>query len=252
MALETAFYLGGAIFLVATLYSSVGHGGASGYLAVLAFCALSPNVMASTALGLNVLVAGVACYQYARAGYLQWERTWPFLLASVPAAFAGGYFLKIDPGLYGVLLALVLAWAACRLLLPAGVAHDAAPCARFHPWRLGVPLAGGIGLLSGVIGVGGGIFLSPIMLAGRWATVKQTSATAACFIVFNSLAGLLGRYLSHSLAFNAIGPVVVAALAGSLLGSRLGAYRSSSQRLRQLLGTVLLVAAWQALMKAVF
>jgi uncharacterized membrane protein YfcA len=251
MAFETLLLLCGLVFLVATFYASVGHGGASGYLAVLSFYALSPEVIATTALLLNVMVAGLACYQYTRAGYFNWSRTWPFLVASVPAAFMGGYALKLNPGWYGMILAMVLVWAAIRLLFSMREIETPDPLKPFHPWRVGVPLAGGIGLLSGAIGVGGGIFLSPILLAARWTTVKQTAATAACFIVVNSLAGLLGRYVSHTLVMDNLWPLFVAAFAGSVIGASLGAYYFNNKILRGLLGVVLLLAACHAVFKAV-
>ncbi|MCA9842861.1 MAG: sulfite exporter TauE/SafE family protein [Cyanobacteria bacterium HKST-UBA03] len=240
------------IFLVAVLYASVGHGGASGYLAILSFFAYSPNEMATTALLLNLLVAGVAFYQYARAGFLKWPLTWPFLAASIPMAYVGGLF-NIPHGLYFVLLAGVLFYAALRMSLAPNTANPAtgnSPEALCPPKPVvALPTAGGIGLLSGVIGVGGGIFLSPVMILFKWATPKQTAATSACFIWLNSLAGLAGRATRGGLEWGTLWPFLIAGGLGSVIGAYYGARFISNHRLRQLLGGVLFMAAVKMVLK---
>lgn len=242
------------IFIVAFLYASVGHGGASGYLAVLSFFGFSRSEMASTALILNVLVAGLSFYAYAKSGHFSWRLTWPFILVSIPAAFLGG-MLKLSPHSYAMLLAFTLLFAAFRLAWTPNAPKKKSdgsldldqqlPETRPVSLKTSLPVGGGIGLLSGMVGVGGGIFLSPVMLLMRWANVKQTSATAALFIVVNALSGLLGRYVSHRIVVGNMLPLLLAAALGGWLGAYLGATRFSSQSLRRLLAFVLLIAAFK-------
>ena len=229
------------ICIVAALYSSVGHGGASGYLAVLSLIAVPPSTMASTALTLNVLVAGVSLIFYVRAGHLSMKLSWPFIILSVPSAFVGGY-IRVAEGTYYVLLSVALLFAAFRLAMSAANAEE---ITEFKKVRLPVslPVGAGIGLLSGIVGVGGGIFLSPLMLLFRWADPKQTSAVAALFIVVNSLAGMTGRILKGGFVVGEFLPLIVVAFVGGLLGSYFGANRFSGLVLRRLLAVVLVVAA---------
>jgi uncharacterized membrane protein YfcA len=229
------------VFIVAALYSSVGHGGASGYLAVLSFFAVAPATMGSTALTLNILVAGVALFSYVRAGHLSWRLAWPFILLSIPAAFVGG-LVRVSERTYFVLLALALVFAAYRLAMSA---TGSAEGTEYKPVKLSASLPAGaaIGFLSGIVGVGGGIFLSPVMLLFRWADAKKTSAVAALFIVVNSLAGLAGRLVKGELAIGAFAPLIVVAFLGGLLGSYYGANRFSGIVLRRLLAVVLVIAA---------
>lgn len=252
---ETA-WLALLIFIVAFLYASVGHGGASGYLAVLSFFGFSRPEMASTALILNILVAGLSFYAYFRSGHFSARLTFPFIIASIPAAFVGG-LLKLPPHAYSVLLALTLLFAAFRLSwtpnaprkLPDGSLDLNQPLPETKPvsLKIGLPVGGGIGLLSGMVGVGGGIFLSPVMLLMRWADVKHTSATAALFIVVNAASGLLGRFVSHGIVIGNLVPLLLAAAAGGWLGAYLGATRFSSITLRRLLAFVLVLAAFKLL-----
>ncbi|MBI3579839.1 MAG: sulfite exporter TauE/SafE family protein [Ignavibacteriales bacterium] len=228
------------IFIVAALYSSVGHGGASGYLAVLSLFAVAPAVMSSTSLILNVLVAMTSLIAYYRAGHLSMKLAGPFMLLSIPAAFVGG-LLHIPDRTYFLILALVLLAAAFRLAisLPSS-SEDPNKGVNFFA-SLGV--GGGIGLLSGVVGVGGGIFLSPVLLLMRWADPKRTSAVSALFIVVNSLAGLGGRFLRGGLELGNFIPFIIAAFFGGIVGSYYGANKLSGLVLRRLLAVVLVLAA---------
>ncbi|HEY5614842.1 MAG TPA: sulfite exporter TauE/SafE family protein [Bacteroidota bacterium] len=231
------------IFFVAVLYSSVGHGGASGYLAVLSFFAVAPAEMSSTALVLNLLVAGVGAYLYTKAGHLSWKLTWPFLVTSVPMAFVGG-LLSVSDKTYFLLLAAVLLVAAIRLATAKNVALNDSETLNL---RLGValPVGAGVGILSGIVGVGGGIFLSPLMIFMKWADPKRTAAVSALFIWVNSLAGLGGRFLRDALVFGDLLPLVVAAFLGGLLGSYVGANKFSGAMLRRVLAIVLLIASFK-------
>ncbi len=228
-------------FFVAILYSSVGHGGASGYLAVLSFFAIAPALMSTTALLLNVLVSMTAFFAFYRAGHFSVGLAWPFLVTSVPAAFIGGA-VRLPPKGYFLLLAGVLLFAAFRLIIDIPAKRDEALA---RPPRLAValPVGAGIGAVSGIVGVGGGIFLSPLILLKAWAGAKRTAAVSALFILVNSLAGLSGRLYTGTFVVRELVPFLVAAFLGGIVGSRLGATRFSSLTLRRLLGVVLTIAS---------
>lgn len=231
-----------AFFAIALLYASVGHGGASGYLAVLSLLpgAFHPGQMTTTALTLNLLVAGTAMIAFLRAGHFSPRLTWPFVVASVPTAFLGGLaFVSVRA--YAVLLAASLAVAAVRLLIPRPRDHQEAVKRPALP--LALLIGGAIGWLSGIVGVGGGIFLSPVLLLCRWADPKQTAASAACFILVNSLAGLSGRLARHAVEYGTSWPLLCAAFLGGVVGARLGANHFSGRTLKQLLAIVLLGAS---------
>ena len=243
---STLLAISALIFLVAALYSSVGHGGASGYLAVLSFFVISPSIMSTTALLLNVLVAGLSLYSYARAGHLSMRLAWPFILLSIPAALLGGA-IHVSDRLYFLLLAAALLFAAVRLAIRQSGGEDEASTSK-PALLVSLPTGAGIGLLSGVVGVGGGIFLSPIMILMKWANTKQTAAVSALFIVVNSIAGLGGRFLRGGLEFGPMLPLLIAAFLGGLAGSYAGANKFSGLTLRRLLAFVLLTAAGKLLL----
>lgn len=237
----------GLVFLVAVIYASVGHGGASGYLAVLSFFAVPAERMAAGALVLNLLVAGTAWIAFARAGYFRWRLVAPFLLSSVPFAFVGGW-LHVPSGTYLLLLSGVLVWAGARLMM----SDDRSVHPR--PLRIGVALGAGaaIGFVSGVVGVGGGIFLSPLLLLMGWAETKPVAAASACFIVVNSAVGLAGRAFREVPDVGEIFPLVAAAFLGGVIGSTFGVQWLSSLRLRRILGIVLWVASAKMILKSLF
>lgn len=238
----------GLVFLVAAAYSSVGHGGASGYLAVLSFFSLAPAAMAPGALCLNLLVAGTSFTAYWRAGHFTWRLLWPFLLTSVPFALLGG-LTPVSSRTYVLLLAAVLLFAAYRLLATVPPPQEES-FLRLPRWWVALPVGAGIGFLSGVIGVGGGIFLSPLLLLRKWADAKRTAAASAAFIWVNSVAGLYGHLHRQSVDWGALAWLVAAALAGGLVGSTLGAQRFRGLWLRRILAVVLLVATVKLLRSA--
>ncbi|MFQ5664473.1 MAG: sulfite exporter TauE/SafE family protein [Terriglobia bacterium] len=238
----------GLVFFVAVAYSSVGHGGASGYLAVLSFFGLAPAAMAPSALCLNLLVAGTSFTSYQRAGHFAFRLLWPFLLTSIPFAFLGG-LTRVSPRTYMGLLAAVLVFAAYRLLAVGPPRHEES-FIRVPPLWITLPVGAGIGFLSGIIGVGGGIFLSPLLILLKWADTKRTAAAAAAFIWINSAAGLYGHLLRKSVDWSALLWLVGAAFAGGLVGSYLGAQRLRGLWLRRILGIVLLVATLKLLRTA--
>lgn len=227
--------------LIAFLYASVGFGGATGYLAVMSFFDIPPQEMATTALVLNILVAGISFSSFYRAGHLRRDLLLPFVAASVPAAFIGGYF-KITDEIYSILLYAVLTFVAIRLLFFSRQQDDSLPL-RPIPLAWALLIAFGIGLLSGMVGIGGGIFLSPVILFARWGNAKQASAVAAAFIVLNSISGLAGRVAGGTFELTSFGILLLPfGLAGALAGSYWGAIRFNGLHLRRALGAVMSLA----------
>ena len=228
------------IFVAAGLYATVGHAGASGYLAIMALFGLDPAVMRPTALVLNLLVASVAALKFYRAGCFDWRIFWPFALTSVPMAFVGGQ-LSLPSALYKPIVALVLLYAAYRL-----IAARAAPTAadlRPVPLLGGLLIGAGIGLLSGLTGVGGGICLSPVLLFMNWAETRTASGVAAVFILANSAAGLLGQASSLASLPAAAAVWAVAAVAGGWIGAEYGSRRLSGPWIQRMLAGVLVIAS---------
>ncbi len=246
MLTSTAVILVLLLIIIALLYSSVGHGGASGYLAAMALLGLAPEVMRPTALALNVLVASIGTVQFARAGHFHWPLFWPFAVMSIPAAAIGGK-IQLPPSLYEPLLGAVLLFSAWRL---AKIRKPPTGCdeKELHPPKIPLALLVGaaLGMLSGLTGTGGGIFLSPLILLCGWATPKQTSAVSAAFILFNSIAGLFGFFTSGATIPDIwpawIGPFGAAVMVGGFAGSYFGARRLPSLTIRRLLAFVLLIA----------
>jgi len=235
----------GLFFAVALLYSSVGHGGASGYIAILSFFSFTPMQMSTTALILNLLVAGTGFVSFYKARHFSAKLTWPFLTTSVPAAFLGGMIL-VSAHIYSLLLAGVLLFAAFRLIVEIRPStHNS--ISKFPSPFVALPVGAGIGLISGIVGVGGGIFLSPLILLMKWAEPKRTSATSACFILVNSFAGLSGRFIGGSFEIGILAPFMFTAFLGGLAGSYLGANLFSGSMLRRLLGVILLIASYKLL-----
>lgn len=231
------------ILTVAALYSSVGHGGASGYIATLALFSVAPAAFKPTALVLNMLVASIATYTFARAGHFNWRLFWPFAATSIPCSFIGGY-LSLPSHVYKPLVGMILLVSALRLVFYRE--HDERvlrqPCV---PWALAI--GAGLGLLSGLTGVGGGIFLSPLLLLLKWGRTREVSAVAALFILANSGAGLLG-HISSLQAVPPFAPMLaVAAVAGGFLGSSLGSNRLPVAGVLKALCAVLTIAGFKLL-----
>jgi len=240
--------LAAAVFVVAVLYASVGHGGATGYIAVMTLFGLAPEEIRPTALVLNVLVSSLATWQFARAGHFRWRLFAPLAVASVPAAVVGGS-LALPTHLFEAIVAVVLIGSAWRILrrreAEVGDAMTV-PHGRLFPLLAG----GGLGLLSGLTGVGGGVFLTPLLLAIRAAAVKTVAATSAPFILVNSLAGLAG-WLAAGNAIPSVAPLLLTAAAlGGGIGGVLGATRIPSLALRRLMAVVLLIAGVKLLVPA--
>lgn len=230
--------LSGMIFLAAALYSSVGHAGASGYLAAMALFGLAPEIMKPTALVLNILVATLTATVFYRAGLLEWHRLWPFLLGSIPLAFVGGA-VRLPGAVYRVIVGVILILAAARLVFGS---DDRVAKAGHAPVPAAAVCGGGIGLLSGLTGTGGGIFLSPLLIFTRWATTRQASGMAAAFILANSISGLAGHLASVRFLPASIAVWAVAAVSGGALGSLYGSRKLAPRTLQRLLAAVLLTA----------
>lgn len=227
----------GAIALVAFLYSSVGHAGASGYIAVLTLCGFAAADIKPTALVLNILVASIGSFQFWRAGHFSWSFFWPFAVLSIPAAFLGGY-VHLPTPLFKTLLGVVLLLSAARLGWKPGDVTD--PKAPARPVAVGVGAS--IGFLSGLTGTGGGIFLTPLILFLHWAKTKQAAATSAVFILVNSSSGLIGHMSSGKAVPSFAWKLAVAAVVGGTLGSYLGSARLPARAIQMLLGVVLVIA----------
>lgn len=241
MPADTLAILAMLFLVVGALYASVGHAGASGYLAVMALVGVEAAVMRPTALSINVLVAAIAFTQFARAGYFSWALFWPFALASIPAAFLGGliqlpqHALKVAIGVVLVLTAVRMAFVAWR-----------PPKAVLQPRPPSIPVAlavgSGLGFLAGLTGTGGGIFLSPVILLMGWADPKRTAATSSLFILVNSVAGLGGLASRGWTPPNSLWLLAACAGAGGITGATLGSRKATPRTLNVLLAVVLLIA----------
>jgi len=232
------------IFAAALLYSTVGHAGASGYLAAMALCGIVPAQMKPAALALNILVAVIGTVQFWRAGHFRWRLLWPFVVASIPCAFLGGR-VDLAPHIYRPIVAVVLIASAVRLAWT--VRRVDAPESPPHVARA-LPIGALLGFVSGLTGVGGGIFLSPLFLLCRWAGTKATAAVSAAFILVNSVAGLLGHARNSPEFPPMIAYWAVAAVAGGLIGSWIGSRKAAPPLLRGLLVAVLVVAGGKLLL----
>ncbi|MBA4191670.1 MAG: hypothetical protein C0467_27130 [Planctomycetaceae bacterium] len=227
------------ILVAALLYSSVGHAGASGYLAAMALFGLAPAEMRPAALLLNVIVATIGTIKYSRAGHFSRRLFFLFTLGSIPCALLGGY-LTLPSTVYRPVVGAILLLSSVRLMIesPKLVAADK----KRVPVLVAVVCGGAIGLLSGLTGTGGGIFLSPLLLFMRWAETKETAGVSVAFILANSIAGLVGLLSKAPTLPQGIGVWAVAATLGGLIGSEFGSKRLGNFTLRKLLALVLVIA----------
>ena len=225
------------IGIMAYLYASVGHGGASGYLALMALFGTSPALMKSSALILNVFVSLIAFVQFYRAGHFRWNLFWPFVITSIPMSFIGAT-LPITDSLYKKLLAVALAIAIARMLFQPLDKKETKPVVLW----LSLVIGAGIGLLSGMLGIGGGIILTPVILLLGWGRVKETAAASALFIFANSLSGLSGLISKGFRPTTELLPWLIAALIGGFFGAYQGSFKFNISTLRYILASVLLIA----------
>lgn len=235
-----SWYLIPLIFLLAYLYSSVGHGGASGYLALMGFSGMAVAMMRPSALIINLFVAGIAFYQYYRSGHFRKNIFLPLGISSVPMAFIGSQY-SLDAYWYKRILAICLLFATLRVL---GIFNE-----KKHQIQKQMPiwaalLTGALlGLISGMIGIGGGILLSPILLLFRWANMKETANISALFILVNSLSGLIGLYTKGVVLTPSLLMWIFPAIAGGLAGSYWGSKTAANETLKKALAAVLVLAS---------
>ncbi|MBI4248922.1 MAG: sulfite exporter TauE/SafE family protein [Elusimicrobia bacterium] len=234
---EAAVLLAPAVLIIAFLYSSVGHAGASGYIAVMTLFSLAPEQIKPVALSLNILVASIASWQFWRAGHFSWPLFWPFAALAAPCAFIGGY-LNLPTRVFKVVVGLILLASAARFLVrppaeqePRAPSRGAALCA-----------GAGLGLLAGLTGTGGGIFLTPLVIFMRWGRTKSAAAVSALFILLNSIAGLLGNLSATRRFPDFAWPLAAAVVCGGTAGSYLGSRKLPHAAIKRLLAVVLTIA----------
>ena len=237
------FVLAGLFFGAAVLYSSVGHAGASAYLAAMGLLGVSPDVARPTALALNIVVASFVTFRFWRRGHVSWRTLAPFLVGSIPLAFIGGS-LPISGALYKQLVGVVLIVAAVQLARSARRAarQDTGHAEPRVPVLPAVAIGAAIGLLSGLTGTGGGIFLSPTLLIAGWAETRAAAGMSAAFILANSISGLTGNVARLAALPPELPLWLAVVVVGAVIGSELGSRQGRTMQLRGLLSVVLVIA----------
>lgn len=233
--------LASGMLVASFVYASVGHGGASAYIAAMALAGIAPAEMRPIALALNIVVSSIAAYKFWRAGHFRWRLFWPFAAVSIPFAYLGGA-ITLPGNLYKIVVGVVLVYAAWQLWR-SGRAGEEMKAVREPAVPLAMAIGAAMGLLSGLTGVGGGIFLSPLLLMLGWAGTKQTSAVAAPFILVNSVAGLAAGFVAGTAALpQSTWALAAAVLVGGWLGAEYGSRRFANPAVRRVLAVVLAVA----------
>lgn len=240
--MDSLIYFLALLPIVSFLYASVGHGGASGYLALMALFSFPNDIMKQTALILNLFVAGIASFQYYRAGHFKFNSFLYFAVGSIPAAYIGGTF-DVEPSIYKIILGVLLLFAVLRILLKPS---DSQTIKRINPYKA-IFIGLLIGFFSGLIGIGGGIILTPVLLILHWSTMKEAAAISALFIWVNSAAALVGQFSIASSFSKAIIPMIVLALIGGIIGSYYGSKKWNNKKLEYFLVAVLAAASFKLL-----
>lgn len=226
------------LMIVAFLYASVGHGGASGYIAILSLFNITVDTYKPLVLILNIIIAGIAFSQFFRAGYFKWSLSWPFLLSGIPFAFIGSR-MAVQGSTYHLLLGIALVFAIIRLV---GFNPKEQQAIKKMPLLWAMLIGSCIGFVAGLLNIGGGIFLSPILILMAWASVKEAAAVSSLFIVCNSISGLAGNQ-DHSFVFNTTFYLWLAtAMAGGLAGAYFGSSRFRQTTIQYILAGVLTIA----------
>ena len=236
-------------FLTALVYSMAGLGGGSAYLALLVLFAFPHTVVPQMALLCNLTVVVGGCWFFARAGYFSLKRLLPFVVTSIPMAYWGGT-IPIGKGLFNILLGGSLLAAALRMLLSDKALEARIPLSWERAWLVGVPLGAILGFLSGLVGIGGGIYLAPVLLLLGWANSKQAAASASFFILLNSMAGLLGQFTKGGAHANPtlIFPFLLAVFLGGQIGSRIGSQYISRLALQRVSALLILLVSIKLLL----
>jgi uncharacterized protein len=233
-----------SFFLIALIYASVGFGGGSSYLALLAqpMFTLLPDVIRPTALLCNIIVVTGGTIIFLRDGKISWKEVWPFLVASVPLAYVGGIWKLKDDTFFVLLgislfIAAIFLWTQPEKINPSGK--------KINSTAINLLLGGGIGFLSGLVGIGGGIFLSPVLHFLRWSDAKRISALAGLYILVNSISGLAGQFQKgiSGIEWSFIGPLLVAVFIGGQIGSRMGSHQFNHLYIKRITASLILVAA---------
>jgi uncharacterized membrane protein YfcA len=232
-------------FVIAIAYASVGFGGGSAYIAAMVLVGLSYQLVPQSALVCNLLVSAGGVWHFSRAGHFDWRRLLPFMVLSVPMAFLGGR-VQVSQHVFVLLLGCSLLVAGTRLLLPSPQQRHRSLSIRIA-WLAGVPIGAGLGFLAGVVGIGGGVFLAPLLLITGWATPKQAAAAAAVFILLNSSAGLAGQFAKGWMLDGMVVPLALAAMLGGQIGSRLGARRMTPVTVRRVLASLVVMVSLRVL-----
>lgn len=233
-------------FVIALTYSMVGFGGGSSYLAVLVLAGYSYQQIPTTALICNLIVAGGGFWYFHQGGHFQLKKVLPFIILSIPMAYLGGS-MKIGKELFSLLLGLSLLAMAVRMILPEKLFETQRFPSWQKTWGIGIPLGALLGFLSGLVGIGGGIFLSPLLILMRWVTVKQAGASASFFILVNSLAGLVGQFQKGFGVNPQIGLLGLVVFLGGQIGAIAGTYRLSKLAFQRLLTVLVLSASMRLL-----
>jgi len=239
--MESVFLAAFLFFIIATLYSSVGHAGASGYLAVMALLSFAPETIKPISLTLNILVATIASFQFIKKGFFDRRIFFIVITASIPTSFLGGY-ISLDPKFFKLIAGVFLLASAAMLIIKAYIKPKEEDSIRQMTLWMGLVTGGLIGLFSGLIGVGGGIFLSPIMILASWTNVKNASGVAALFILINSISALAGHITAYQYIDGNITYWVVAVVFGGIIGSRIGTSAVRNKVVIALLFIVLMTA----------
>lgn len=243
-------YLPIAFFVIAFFYSMVGFGGGSSYLVLLVLSGISYQSIPPVALVCNLIVATGGFYHFYRAGHFRPEIAMPFMMLSIPMAYLGGSIV-ISKQMFCILLGLSLCFVALRLVMTTQTFSEVKAITWKQFWIMGLPLGGAIGFLAGIVGIGGGIFLSPLLIFLRWTHVKQAAAIAALFIVVNSCSGFLGHLQKGMIDLSLIAPLGFAVFLGGQIGARLGANRIPKLRLQQALSVFILLVSIKLMFEGV-
>lgn len=236
-----------SFFLIALIYSSVGFGGGTSYLALLYVMSISFELLRPTALLCNIVVVTSGSIIFYREGLLDLKKNWPFLVASVPMAFIGGYW-PIKQDTFFVLLGITLILASILLWFQNSFQQEKNAPAMTNKLAFGVVLGGGIGFLSGMVSIGGGIFLSPVLHLLNWNQAKKISALASVFILVNSISGLAGQLMQKSVIdWKFVAPLLLSVFVGGQIGSRLGAKRFNEIYIKRITAVLIFAVAFKVL-----